>query len=45
MKLNVNIISDTSGYAIEKIVNVSLSQFDVETITNIYPDVRDIQIL
>ena len=45
MKLSVNIISDTSGYATEKIVKVSLSQFNVESITNIYPDVRDIDSL
>ncbi|MDU3199476.1 MAG: kinase/pyrophosphorylase, partial [Anaerococcus hydrogenalis] len=41
MKLIVNIISDTSGYATEQIVKVSLSQFNVETITNIYSDIRD----
>lgn len=45
MKLSVNIISDTSGYATEQIVKVSLSQFDVETITNIYPDVRNLDSL
>ena len=45
MKLSVNIISDTSGYATEQIVKVSLSQFDVETITNIYPDVRNLDAL
>ena len=45
MKLSVNIISDTSGYATEKIVKVSLSQFNVESITDIYPDVRDIDSL
>lgn len=41
MKLIVNIISDTSGYATEQIVKVSFSQFNVETITNIYSDIRD----
>ena len=45
MKLSVNIISDTSGYATEQIVKVSLSQFNVETVINIYPDIRDIDSL
>ncbi len=45
MKLSVNIISDTSGYATEQIVKVSLSQFNVETVINIYPDIRDIDYL
>ena len=45
MKLIVNIISDTSGFATEQIVKVSLSQFDVKTTTNIYSDIRDIDTL
>ncbi|MDY3006434.1 pyruvate, water dikinase regulatory protein [Anaerococcus porci] len=45
MKLSINILSDTSGYATEQIVKVSLSQFDVDTIINIYPDIRDIDSL
>lgn len=45
MKLNVNILSDTSGYATEQIVKVSLTQFDVDTVINIYPDLRDIHSL
>lgn len=45
MKLSVNILSDTSGYATEQIVKVSLSQFDVDAIVNVYPDIRDIDSL
>lgn len=45
MKLIVNIVSDTSGYATEKIVRVSLSQFDVDAVINIYSDIRDLDSL